>query len=68
MDYSIFEEKSRVKKMGLSLFSQLDNDTCTAFVAKTVYKERVLLIISTNFLTPEYVVYLCKPIIPSSVE
>ena len=68
MDWFISEEKTPVKILGLSLTSQLDSDAYIVSVAKTVSKKRALFIFSRNFLSPEYVVYLCKPSIPSCVE
>ena len=65
MDGSLFEEKSSLKMLGLSLSSKLDWSSYIISIAKTASKKIEVLIRSIKFLSPEVALYLYQyPIRP----
>ena len=60
MDWSVLEEKSSFKMLGLTFFSKLDWDCYIISTAKTASKEIGALIRSMQFLSPEVALYLYK--------
>ena len=60
MDWSVLEEKSSFKMLGLTFFSKLDWGSYIIFIAETSSKKIGAVIHSMNFLSPEIALYLCK--------
>ena len=68
MDGSLFEEKSSLKMLGLSLSSKLDWSSYIISIAKTASKKIGALIRSMKFLSPEVALYLYKSTICPCME
>ena len=65
MDWSVLEEKTSFKMLGLTFSSKLDWGSYIVSIAKTASEEIGALIRSMNFLSPEVALYLYKsPIRP----
>ena len=60
MNWSVVEEKSYFKMLGLSFSSKLDLDSYIISVSKTTSKKIGTLIRSMKFLSPEVALYLYK--------
>ena len=60
MDWSVLEEISSFKLLGLSFSSKLDWDSNIISIFKTASKKVGTLIRSSNFLSPEVALYLYK--------
>ena len=68
MDWSVFEEKSSFKMLGLSFSSKLDWGSYKISMAKTASRKLGALTRSMKFLSPEVALYLFKSIIRPCVE
>ena len=60
MDWSVLEEKTSFKMLGLTFSSKLDWGSYIVSIAKTACKKIGALIRSMKFLSPEVVLYLYK--------
>ena len=60
MDWSVLEEKSSFKMLGLTFSSKLDWGSYIISIAKTAFKKIGALIRSMKFLSPEVALYLYK--------
>ena len=60
MDWSVLEEKSSFKILGLTFSSKLGRGSYITSIAKTASKKIGALICSVKFLSPEVALYLCK--------
>ena len=58
MDGSVFEEKSSLKMLGLTVSSKLDWGSYIISIAKTTSKKIGALIRSMKFLSPEPALYV----------
>ena len=68
MDWSILEEKTSFKMLGLTFSSKLDWGSYIVSIAKTASKKIGALIRSMKFLSPEVAMYLYKSTIQSCME
>ena len=68
MDWSVLEEKSSFKMLGLTFSSKLDWGSYIISIAKTASKKIGALIRSMKFLSPEVALYLCKSTIHPCME
>ena len=68
MDWSVLEEKTSVKILGLTFSSKLDWGFYIVSTAKTASKKIGALIRSMKFLSPEVVLYLYKSTIRPCME
>ena len=68
MDYSVLEEKSSFKILGLTFSSKLGWGSYIISIAKTASKKIGALIHSMKFLSPEVALYLYKSTICSCME
>ena len=68
MDWSVLEEKTSFKMLGLTFSSKLDWGSYIISVAKTASKEIGALIRSMKFLSPEVALYLYKSTIRPCME
>ena len=58
MDWSVLQEKSSFKMLGLTFSSKLDWGSNIVFIAKTASNKIGVLIHSMKFLSPEAALYL----------
>ena len=68
VDWSVLEEKSSFKMLGLNFSSKLDWGLYIMSIAKTASKKIGALILSIKFLSPEVALYLYKCTIPPCME
>ena len=68
MDWSVLEEKSSFKMLGLTFSSKLDWGSYIISIAKTALKKIGALIRSVKFLSPEVARYLYKSTIRPCME
>ena len=68
MDGSVLEEKTSLKKLGLTFSSKLDWGSYVVSIAKTASKNIGILICSMKFLSPKLSLYLYKSTIRPSIE
>ena len=68
MDWSVLEEKSSFKMLGVSFSSKLDWGSYKISMAKTASRKLGALTRSMKFLSPEVALYLFKSIIRPCVE
>ena len=68
MDWSVLEEKSSFKMLGLTFSSKLDWLSYIISVAKTASKKIGALIYSMKFFSPEVALYFYKSAIRPSME
>ena len=68
MDWSVLEENSSFKMMGLTFSSKLDWGSYIISIAKIVSKKIGVLIRSVKFLSPEVARYLYKSTIRPCME
>ena len=68
MDWSVFEEKSYFKMLGLTFSSKLGWGFYIISIARTACKKIGALIRSMKFLSPEVALYLYKSTIHSCME
>ena len=68
MDWSVLEEKSSFKMLGLTFSSKLDCSSYIISIAKTASQKIGALIRSMKFLSPEVVLYIYKSTIRPCME
>ena len=68
MNWSVLEEKSFFKMLGLTFYSKLDWGSFIISIAKTLSKKIGALICSMKFLSPEVSLYLYKSTIRPCME
>ena len=68
MDWSVLEEKSSFKMLGLTFSSKLDWGSYIISIAKTASKKVGALICSMKFLSPEVALFLYKSTIYPCME
>ena len=68
MDWSILDEKSSFKMLGLTFSSKLDWGAYIISIAKTSSREIRALILSMKFLSPEVALYFYKSTIRPYIE
>ena len=68
MDWSVLDEKSSFKMLGLTFSYKLDCDSYIIFIAKTASKKIGVLVCSIKFLSPEAALYLYKSTIQPCME
>ena len=68
MDWSVLEEKSSFKMLGLTFPSNLGCGSYIISIAKTASRKIGALICSMKFLSPEVALYLCKSTICPYME
>ena len=68
MDWSVLEEKTSFKMLGLTFCSKLDWGSYIVSIAKTASKKIGVLIRSMKFLSPEVALYLYKSTIRPCME
>ena len=68
IDWSVLEEISSCKMLGLTFFSKLDRGSYIISIAKTASKKIGAVIRFINFLSPEVALYLYKSTIRPCME
>ena len=68
IDWSVLEEKSSFKMLGLNVCSKWDRGSCIISIAKTASRKIGALIRSMKFFSPEVVLYIYKSTIRPCLE